>query len=115
MLAPVNGGYVSFHPQKALPLLIKSYRGQATLEEIKAYFTDELVVRYIAEATHVDYETLTNGKYKLLIEPIAYITFQGVKMAMTAHEAALYDQILSGGLRSKMVSLTHQNLPYHSS
>ncbi|GIQ68330.1 hypothetical protein [Xylanibacillus composti] len=32
-------------------------------------------------------------------------------MAMTAHEAALYDQILSGGLRSKMVSLTHQNLP----
>ncbi|MGV2881744.1 hypothetical protein [Paenibacillus taichungensis] len=111
VLAPVNGGYVSFHPQKALPLLIKSDRGQATLEEIKAYFTDELVVRYIAEATHVDYEMLTNGNYKILIEPIAYITFQGVKMAMTAHEAALYDQIISGGLRSKMVSLTHQNLP----
>ena len=30
---------------------------------------------------------------------------------MTATEAALYDQKLSGKLRSKMVSFTHQNLP----
>ncbi|QWU18350.1 hypothetical protein KP014_14135 [Paenibacillus sophorae] len=110
-LTPMNKGYISVHPQKELPLIIKSDRGQATLEEIKAYFTDELVVRYIAETTGFDYDTLINGNYKLLLEPIAYITFQGVKMAMTAHEAALYDQILNGGLRSKMVSLTHQNLP----
>jgi len=30
---------------------------------------------------------------------------------MTAHETALYDQQLSGGVRSKMASLSHQNLP----
>ena len=30
---------------------------------------------------------------------------------MSAHQAALYDQMLSGGLRAKMVSLTHKNLP----
>jgi len=35
----------------------------------------------------------------------------GTKYAMTATEAATYDQIASGGLRSEMVSLTHQNLP----
>ncbi|AIQ70266.1 hypothetical protein [Paenibacillus graminis] len=110
-LTPNTGVYTYVHPQKELPFIIKSKSGQTSIEETKSYFTDELVVQYIAEASHVDYDTLTNGNYKLLIEPIAYITFQGVQMAMTAHEAALYDQILSGGLRSKMVSLTHQNLP----
>lgn len=110
-LTPNTGVYTYVQPQKKLPFIIKSESGQTSIEEIKSYFTDELVVRYIAETSHVDYETLTNGNYKLLLEPIAYITFQGVKMAMTAHEAALYDQILSGDLRSKMVSLTHQNLP----
>ncbi|OME51797.1 hypothetical protein BSK59_19950 [Paenibacillus odorifer] len=111
LLTPNTGVYTYVQPQKNLPFIIKSKSGQTSIEEIKSYFTDELVIQYISEATHVDYNTLTNGNYKLLIEPIAYITFQGVKMAMTAHEAALYDQILSGGLRSKMVSLTHQNLP----
>lgn len=110
-LKPNTSVYTYVKPQMKLPLIIKSDRGQASIEEIKSYFTDELVVRYISEATGFDYETLVNGEYKLLLEPIAYITFQGAKMAMTAHEAALYDQMLSGGLRSKMVSLTHQNLP----
>jgi hypothetical protein len=30
---------------------------------------------------------------------------------MTATEAAMYDNLLSGGLRSKMGSLTHKDLP----
>lgn len=110
-LSPNTGVYNYVHPQKELPYIIKSNRGQTSIEEIKSYFTDELVIRYIAQASRLDYDTLINGNYKLLLEPIAYITFQGTKMAMTAHEAALYDQVLSGGLRSKMVSLTHQNLP----
>lgn len=65
----------------------------------------------IAELTGFNYETLINGDYKILLEPIAYMTFNGMKMAMTATEAALYDQQLGGGLRSKMVSLSHKNLP----
>jgi hypothetical protein len=59
----------------------------------------------------VDYDTLINGDYKLLLEPVAYMTFGGVKFAMTAHEAALYVEQLGGGLRSKMASLSHKNLP----
>lgn len=110
-LSPNTGVYNYIHPQKELPFIIKSNRGQTSIEEIKSYFTDELVIRYIAQASRVDYDTLINGNYKLLLEPIAYITFQGTKMAITAHEVALYDQVLSGSLRSKMVSLTHQNLP----
>lgn len=35
----------------------------------------------------------------------------GIKMTMTAHEAALYDEKLNSGLRSKMLSLSNKNLP----
>jgi hypothetical protein len=64
----------------------------------------------IAELTGFNYDTLINGDYKILLEPIAYMTFQGIRIAMTATEAGLYDEQLGGGLRSKMASLSHQNL-----
>ena len=65
----------------------------------------------IAELTGFNYNTLIDGDYKILLEPIAYMTFNGVRIAVTATEAALYDRQLGGGLRSKMVSLSHKNLP----
>lgn len=37
--------------------------------------------------------------------------YNSVQYCFSATEAALYDQKVNGGLRSKMVSLTHQNLP----
>jgi len=104
-------GYTYNNPGKAMPRIISSGSGQASIEEIKSYFTDELVIRYIAEVTGINYDVLINGQYKLLLEPIAYMTFGGIKYAMTATEAALYDRQLNGGLRSKMVSLSHKNLP----
>jgi hypothetical protein len=69
------------------------------------------MIMTISEITGFNYDTLINGDYKILLEPIAYLTFNGIKMAMTATEAALYDQQLNGGLQSKMASLTHKNLP----
>ena len=60
----------------------------------------------------MDYNVLINGDYKLLIEPLAYFTFQGAKIVTTATEAALYDQQVNGLLRSWMQSLTHKNLPF---
>jgi hypothetical protein len=102
--------YTYTKPEKAIPKIISS-AGNANITAIKSYFCSEWVLKRISELVGISYDTLIDGKYKLLIEPIAYFTFQGYKMAMTATEAALYDQKLSGGLRSKMVSLTHQNLP----
>lgn len=110
-LHPSTASYTYVQPDEKLPSIIKSNRATPSLEQIKKYFCSEYMAKRIANATNIDFEMLINGNYKLLLEPIAYITFQGTKMAMTAHEAALYDQVLSGGLRSKMVSLTHQNLP----
>ncbi|WP_330659728.1 hypothetical protein [Caproiciproducens faecalis] len=97
-------------PDSPMPRII-SNGGNANITAIKHYFCSELILRKIAGLIGADYEKLINGNYKLLIEPIAYFTFNGQKYAMTATEAALYDQKLSGKLRSKMVSLTHQNLP----
>ena len=41
----------------------------------------------------MDYDTLIGGNYKLLLEPIAYVTFEGVRTAFTATEAAMYNQV----------------------
>jgi hypothetical protein len=65
----------------------------------------------IAADFGITFETLTSGRYKLLLEPIAYVILQGQDVGFTAHEAALYDQQISGGVASRMPSLSHQNLP----
>ncbi|KFN12317.1 hypothetical protein [Paenibacillus macerans] len=110
-LTPYNDSYKYKQPAVPLPKIISSGDSVTDIEVIKRYFCSEGAVKMVANDTGIDYNTLTSGDYKLLLEPIAYFTFQGGFMGMTAHEAALYDQLLNGGLRSKMVSLTHQNLP----
>ena len=110
-LTPSGQQYSYFNPTQAIPRIISSGSGNTNIEVIKSYFTDELVIRYIADVTGFNYDTLISGNYKILLEPMAYMTFQSVRIAVTATEAALYDQQISGGLRSKMVSLSHKNLP----
>lgn len=104
-------GYTYINPAQTIPRIISSGSGQANIDEIKRYFCSEYTLMRIADVTGFNYDVLINGEYKILLEPIAYMTFQGAKYAMTATEAAMYDQQLGGGLRSKMVSLSHKNLP----
>lgn len=111
-LVPDTGTYQCYKPTQALPKIISSESlGASNIEEIKSYFTDEQVIRSIASLTGMDFDTLVSGEYRLLIEPVAYYRFQGVMIATTATEAALYDEQLGGKLRSKMISFTHKNLP----
>lgn len=109
-LSPMQGAYSYEKPSQPLPRIVSS-NGGSNIAAIKSYFTDEQVVRSIAGLAGMEYDALVNGEYRLLIEPIAYYTFQGAFIATTATEAALYDELLGGGLRRKMVSLTHKNLP----
>ena len=102
--------YTATNPSKALPTIIND-DGRSNIAAIKQYFCSSETIKKIAQITGIDYNRLIGGDYKLLLEPIAYFYFNGYKYAMTATEAGKYDQILSGGLRSKMVSLSHQNLP----
>lgn len=110
-LTPDTGTYTYINPAQSLPKIITTSSGTASLAAIKSYFTDEQVIRSIAGYVGMNYETLISGKYKLLLEPIAYVTFEGVKTAFTATEAAMYNQVRGGLLRKKLTSLTHKNLP----
>jgi hypothetical protein len=110
-LSPSMQTYTYINPAQTIPKIISSGSGQSSIEVIKKYFCSEYVLMRIAELTSFNYNTLIDGDYKILLEPIAYMTFNGVRIAVTATEAALYDRQLGGGLRSKMVSLSHKNLP----
>lgn len=109
-LSPQQGGYVCVKPSQTIPRII-STDGTTNIAAIKSYFTDEQVIRSIATIVGMDFDILTNGEYRLLLEPMAYYKFEGVMIATTATEAAIYDEIVSGLLRQKMTSLTHKNLP----
>ena len=110
-LTPSMQQYTYVNPAQAVPRIISSGSGNANIDDIKRYFCSEYTLMRIADVTGFNYDTLISGDYKILLEPVAYMTFQGVRIAVTATEAALYDQQLDGGLRSKMVSLSHNNLP----
>lgn len=110
-LTPNTGTYTYVNPRQPLPKIISTSSGGSNIAQIKRYFTDEQVIRGIASYCGFDFDTLINGEYKLLIEPLAYVTFQGARTAITATEAAMYDRMLSGLMQSKMPSLSHKNLP----
>ena len=111
-LAVSTDPYEYVNPAQALPRIISSQSlGQANIEEIKSYFTDEQVIRSIAGLTGMDFDTLINGEYQLLIEPISFLTFQGNLIAATATEAALYDELTSGAVRAVLPTVAFQNLP----
>lgn len=110
-LSPVVGNYRYINPSQSLPRIISSGSYPASIDAIRSYFTDEQVIRAIAGYVGINFDTLIDGDYKIVIEPIAYFVYGGAYYAMTATEAALYDRVVNGGLRSKMTSLTHKNLP----
>ncbi|MBQ3905384.1 MAG: hypothetical protein II743_01315 [Lachnospiraceae bacterium] len=110
-LSPQNGSYDWKTPSQRLPKIINTNSYPARIEDIKSYFTDEQVLRSMAGYVGFDFDLMIGGQYKLLIEPVAYVTFQGVRTAFTATEAALYNAQVGGMLRKKMPSLSHKNLP----
>lgn len=109
-LTPIKGGYTAIKPVQAMPRII-STNGSNNIDAIKKYFCSEYVIKRIAEITGMNYDVLIGGQYKILLEPLAYYKFEGNMFVTTATEAALYDEITSGLLRKRMVSLTHKNLP----
>ncbi|WP_313527809.1 hypothetical protein [Anaerotignum sp.] len=109
-LSPKQGTYGYTNPSQALPRIV-STNGSNNIAAIKSYFTDEQVIRSIANLTGMNYDVLIGGDYKLLLEPFAFYKFEGVMIATTATEAAMYDEQVNGLLRRRMVSLSHKNLP----
>lgn len=104
-------GYSYRNPSQSLPKIISTGSSKASIAAIRSYFTDEQVIRSIAGYAGMDFDTLISGDYKLVVEPLAYLCYNGQQFAMTATEAALYDQVVNGDLRKKLGTLTHKNLP----
>ena len=109
-LSASTAKYYCKAPDQPLPTIISDGSG-ASIEAIRSYFTDEQVVRGISGHVGIEYDKLTNGDYKLMVEPIMYITFNGIRTAMTATEAALYNMQTGGEMINKMGPLSHKNLP----
>lgn len=110
-ISPTTGNYDYYTPAQAMPRIISTGSSKANIEAIKKYFCSEYAVELVAQQTGINYDELIGGKYKLFLEPIAYFKHNGIMYAMTAHEAALYDNQAGGPLRRTMTSLTHKNLP----
>ena len=110
-LSVTVSGYSYRNPSQSLPKIISTGSSKASIAAIRSYFTDEQVIRSIAGYSGMDFDTLVGGDYKLVVEPLAYLCYNGQQFAMTATEAALYDQMVGGDLRVKLGSLTHKNLP----
>lgn len=103
--------YVNFIPPVTLPTIIDK-NGGSNIEAIRSYFTDREIVDFIALMSGITFDELTDGAYKLMLEPMSYFKYNGIMYAMTATEAALYDQKVNGNLKYWMGKLTHQNQPF---
>lgn len=110
ILSP-GASYSCSKPGVALPRIISGNSSRASIEAIRRYFCSEYAAQLVSSRTGISFDSLISGEYKLVIEPIAYFVYGGRNYAMTATEAGLYNQMSGGTLRSKMPSLTHQNLP----
>ena len=97
-------------PVNKMPKIITSASGHSSIEEIKRYFCSEYMVKLIAQGTGIPFETLINGEYKLLLEPVAYVTYNGLRMAMTATEAAYYSR-MGTNIRDMLPNVFFKNVP----
>lgn len=104
--------YKSKIPPVKMPQII-NHEGSNDIGAIKKYFTSEKIIDTIASASKIPYDDLISGRYKLLLEPIVYLTYHGHRFAMTSHEAAMYNEKLGNNdLVWKFQSITHRALPF---
>lgn len=102
--------YEYAQPATKIPKIVTSASGHSSIEEIKRYFCSEYMVKLIAQSTDIPFETLTNGEYKILLEPVAYVTYNGIRMAMTATEAAYYSE-MGTNIRDMLPNVFFKNVP----
>ena len=86
-LSVTVSGYSYRNPSQSLPKIISTSSSKASIAAIRSYFTDEQVIRSIAGYAGMDFDTLIGGDYKLVVEPLAYLCYNGQQFAMTATEA----------------------------
>lgn len=110
-ITPQTSPYTYYKPDNPIPQIISTNSSKASIEQIKRYFCSEGAASMVAAKVGMDVDTMTNGSYKLILEPVVYLVYENVYFAMTATEAGLYNQITGGDLGAHFPSLVLTNLP----
>ena len=101
-----TSNYTFKKPATPLPKIIGG-----DLQTIKKYFGDMNFAKYFSDLIKFDYEEMTKGKYKLILEPIGYPKISGSYYACTATELAMLDKLQNGQIRKKLLDFSHKQLP----
>ena len=64
----------------------------------------------VANRTGINVTSLTDGTYKLVIEPVIYLIYNHLYYAMTTTEAGLYNRMLGGDLGAHFPTVVMKNL-----
>lgn len=109
-LTPQSSGYVYYAPTNAMPPVVSSNSNPASIAAIKRYFCSEGAASMVANRTGINVTSLTDGTYKLVIEPVIYLIYNHLYYAMTTTEAGLYNRMLGGDLGAHFPTVVMKNL-----
>jgi len=103
---------VNTSPQ-LLPRIIpwNEVSNDARIEAVKNWFLNSSYADWVLAHLGTNIDEVRAAGHLLAVEPIAYFRYQGYNYAMTATEAALFNQVSGGGLANMLAPLTHKNLP----
>ena len=105
-----TSGYTYYTPDNPMPQIISSNSSKASIAQIKRYFCSEGAASMVAGKAGIDVVTLTNGSYKLVIEPVIYLIYNNLYFAMTTTEAGLYNRMVGGDLGTHFPTVVMKNL-----
>ncbi len=103
-------GYTYYVPDNPMPQIISGNSSKASIEQIKRYFCSEGAASMVAAKAGMDVAALTDGSYKLVIEPVIYLIYNNLYFAMTTTEAGLYNRMLGGDLGAHFPTVVMKNL-----
>lgn len=102
--------YTYYMADNPIPQIISSNSGKASIAQIKRYFCSEGAASMVAAKTGINVSALTDGSYKLVIEPVIYLIYNNLYFAMTTTEAGVYNRIVGGDLGTHFPTVVMKNL-----
>ena len=108
-LTPHAGTYHYYNPANPIPQIISGSSKKADITTIRNYFCSEAVAMLVADQTGVSFQGIEEGKYKLIIEPVIYLIYQNMFMAMTTTEAGLYNRLTNGDIAKHFPTVVMKN------
>lgn len=88
-LSEIDGGY-RYEKLAKMPVIITSNdNGARSLTAIREFFSGDSTLSFIADDLGTTYSEIQSGKYKLMLEPVAYVRIDGLWYAATETELAI--------------------------